>query len=243
MATPTFDSASNSGAQASVSTFNWAHTLGAGSNLCLFVGVTNVTSRTVSSITYGAQNLSAVTGGRATTPGGGGETTWWYLVAPSGNQTITVTLSGSASGAVAGAIVLADVDQVTPFGTAVTANGTSLSPAVNASPSATQLSVGAVLEDTATSNSITTGTGTERWNVNVGTNTIAGAGSTSSTSHSWTLFSPSDEWAAVAVPVNWGTGGGGGGGLALPWLPRVTNLQGDKGATMISSGFIPPNKV
>ena len=28
--------------------------------------------------------------------------------------------------------------------------------------------------------------------------------------------------------------------LDLPWLPRLTNVQGDKGARMISSGFMPP---
>lgn len=36
---------------------------------------------------------------------------------------------------------------------------------------------------------------------------------------------------------------GGGGGPTLPWLPRITNLQGDQGAIMIPSGFIPPSKV
>lgn len=38
-------------------------------------------------------------------------------------------------------------------------------------------------------------------------------------------------------------GGGGGGGPTLPWLPHITNLQGDKGALMIPSGFMPPSKV
>lgn len=35
----------------------------------------------------------------------------------------------------------------------------------------------------------------------------------------------------------------GGAGLTLPWLPHVTNLQGEKGAIMIPSGFVPPSKV
>jgi len=34
----------------------------------------------------------------------------------------------------------------------------------------------------------------------------------------------------------------GGAGLALPWLPRVTNLHGPTGAQMLPGGMTPPNR-
>lgn len=121
----------------------WTHTVGNSSNRVLVVGVglTNSGSQTVSSVTYGSQSLTsygAVANGTST------RAQLWYLVAPTvGTGTITVTPSASAKIS-AGAWTLANVAQTTPFGTFISATGTSTAPSVNISSAATEVALAMV---------------------------------------------------------------------------------------------------
>jgi hypothetical protein len=106
-----FDAASGGPYHLAGSTLSWSHTVGAGQNRILFVGVALFAVGTVSGVTLGAQNFTflradAVSNYRSEI---------WYLVAPtSGVGTITVTLSASlASTALAASY--AGVDPAIPL--------------------------------------------------------------------------------------------------------------------------------
>ncbi|MCX6874469.1 MAG: hypothetical protein NTW21_11795, partial [Verrucomicrobia bacterium] len=109
-------SASLGGGNSSVA---WPHTVGAGADRMLVVGVTTESNpdRTVASVTFGTQALTQVPGARAVN----GATTanasdLWYLVAPAEvTDTITVTFSDVVgNGIVAGAVSLFGVVQGAP---------------------------------------------------------------------------------------------------------------------------------
>lgn len=204
----TVDSVSVSPAQASVTTFNWAHTQNAGISPVMLVGVSHVRggqSTTVTGVTCGAQTLALVPSSRSVDTRGEGVVEWWSLVGPVGSCTITVTFGAAASG-VAGAIVFAGVDQVAPLATPVTATGTGADATIAVPSALGALTAAIVSENTFGTNGVTTSAGVQRWNVAVGTNTMVGAGSTvigtaGSATHSWTLNNAADRWTASAVLV------------------------------------------
>src|SRR5207244_11144177 len=111
------------------STTTWAHTT-SGTNNVLVVGVSwaNITTRTVTSVTYGVQTMTSA--GSAVNAGNAGAEIF-YLVAPAvGSNTVSVTLSGSANSLVGGAVTLTGVNQTTPLGTFASATGSSTTPSV-----------------------------------------------------------------------------------------------------------------
>lgn len=117
-----FDSASTSGYEASLSTYNWSHTVTANSNRVLVVQVAIFASGSVSSITFGAQNF--VNLAPATVANGIYRTETWYLIAPTaGTGTITVNLSASLT-SIANAESYYNAHQTTPLETQATNTGT-----------------------------------------------------------------------------------------------------------------------
>jgi hypothetical protein len=200
-----FDSTSNSLAVLSGTTIAWAHTLGAGSNLVLVVLVDwiTVTAITVSTITYGAQNLTKVPSSLATD--GAASTELWFLIAPSGNQTITITMSNTILEAMGGAVVAKDAAQSSPMNTAGINNGVSASASVVATSAASEFVVATVVNNAASSlDTITTTSGTERWNQAIGNDKAAGSstpGAGPNVTSTWTLTQATDSWCASAVSI------------------------------------------
>jgi len=190
---------------ANSATHTWSHTVGAGSNRVLVVGVSNRDgTRTVSTVTYGGVALTRI--GLQNGAGTANRVELWRLIAPAtGTANIIVTLSGSTE-TVAGAVSYTGVDQTTPFGTFASASGTSTAPSV-AVTSASGEVVMDVVAANGDSDGATVGTGqTQRWNDFTGTGggDIHGAGSTepgaASVTMAWTLVA-SKAWAIGAVPV------------------------------------------
>ena len=100
-------------------TLSWSHTCGAGCSL-LVVGAGNTTNKTVSSVTYGGVALSF---GASVANGTNREVEAWSLVSPTpGTATITITWSAGAR-VCGGAISFLGTNVATPFGTLVTATG------------------------------------------------------------------------------------------------------------------------
>ena len=97
--------------------------VGSSADRLLLVGVSWSSSTvTVSTVTFGAQSLTAVTNSRATNAAGV-RTELWSLVAPNNaTNNIVVTMSSTTS-AVVGASSWSGVDQTTPLGTPVIASG------------------------------------------------------------------------------------------------------------------------
>lgn len=208
-----FDSVSNSGAVVASATASWAHVLGGGSNLVLVVPIASAdatTLRTVLSVTYGAQSLSQIPATRKVDPSGTAFTEEWGLIAPVGNQTITVTLSGITTAIMCGAVVAKDADQASPFVNGSTNSGASASASVTVASALDQMTVAVVLENTngVSEGITTTGAQVQRYNVNIGANTIASAAGTiagsASAAHTWTLTNAGDDWSASGISIKAG---------------------------------------
>jgi len=190
---------------ANTNNLTWSHTIGSGSNRILIISVSNRDgNKTVTSVTYGGTALTQI--GFQNGPGNQNRTSLWKLLAPpTGTASIVVTLSGSVN-VVGGAVSFDNVDQTTPHGTFVSANGTSTTASVNVTSAA-----GEVVIDTATANgdavSLTAGAGqTAQWNTGTGTagGNVRGGGSTEggapAVTMSWTLGA-SKPWSIGAVSL------------------------------------------
>ena len=175
-----YDSTSSAGPTSSVSSINWAHTLGAGTNLVAIVAVSAAggTLRTVSSVTYGAQSMSQVPSSRILTSNGNSFVELWSLIAPSGNQTVTITLSGSQSVVAGGIIVVSGADQTAPLETASTSSGSTAALSVSPACTTNEMAVGAGFDDFNGGASWAISTGTGRFTVGSGSGLIGLVGGT-----------------------------------------------------------------
>src|SRR2546427_236510 len=180
------------------STTTWAHTT-SGTNRVLVVGVSwaNITTRTVSSVTY--NNVAMTSAGSAVNAGNAGAEIF-YLVAPAvGSNTVTVTLSGSANSLVGGAVTLTGVNQTTPLRIFASATGSSTTPSVTVTSNTGETVIDTV--SLTTSGAITVnGTQTQQWQAGT---SGRGAGSTKPGASRVTMSSTSANlaWAIGAVGV------------------------------------------
>ncbi len=208
---------SGNGGNTNVTTLSFSHTVNAGSNRLLLVGVhTRNGSATVSSVTWGTGSACtstctpnscrcALTQVASEPAGTANLTQIWRLVNPpaaTANVNITVNISTRLVG---GAVSFFGVDQTTPLGTPAVATGTNGTPSVTVASNTGQLVVDAVTANGNTT--LTVGSGqTQQYNTGTGTSSsnVLGAGSTepgaSSTTMSWTLGS-ARPWSIVAVPL------------------------------------------
>ena len=185
-------------------TLSWSHTVSAGSNRMLVVGVvTDGVATKPSSVTWGGVALSNV-GFVSNAQGGDSDkralVSVWTLVAPaSGTNTVAATLTGG-SAVVAGATSYTGVDQTTPYTGWTTTTGSSLNSSLT-QPAGSGLFVdfigvfgGGV--------SVTPLTQTQRWKNSTGNqdNDSIGGSSSKSTAGttSWQLGS-AKAWAAAGL--------------------------------------------
>ena len=189
-------SAADSGG-ANVASLTWSHTVAAGNERILIVGV-SVVVETAATVTYGGTALTKKTALQNVDI----EASLWFLVAPPvGAADIVVTFSAAAR-VVGGATSYTGVDPTTPWGTAATASGTSTAPSVTVTSAANELPVDAMAckGDPV----ITVGAGqTQRWNRSSGSGpSLAGSEEPGAASVvlSWSL-NPSKVWALVAAPL------------------------------------------
>ncbi|OGO31545.1 MAG: hypothetical protein A2Z29_10745 [Chloroflexi bacterium RBG_16_56_11] len=183
------------------------HNTGSGNNRLMLISTyaKGGTLYNVSSVTYNGQPAQYV--GRDSNGGNGIITEIWKLVAPtSGTYNVVVTWAGEHNyGCVVGVITFTGVNQTTPLGTAVTANGDSQLATVNVSSSTDELVFDATGQDNkdVTSDMTPGANQTQQWQVlspsyaKGAASTEAGA-ATVTMSWSWTTDT---EWAIVAVPV------------------------------------------
>src|SRR5882672_6407551 len=118
-----FDSASSKASTTSISSLSWSHTLGAGTDRIVIIGVTaentTATNAAVASVTFNGVAATAVP--NSLISGGGTgiiETELFYVLNSSlpapGTYTIQVTFHGSIQGASTGAVSLFGVNQAAP---------------------------------------------------------------------------------------------------------------------------------
>jgi hypothetical protein len=196
----------NSGPATAAATLTFAHTVGAGANRLLLVGVhASAGTATVSSVMYGTANLTQV--GSAVSPSNLNRAEIWSLVnPPAGTGNVVVTLS-AAENLAAGAVSYLGVDQAAPLSAPVSASGAAVGPSVVVSSATDQLVVSAVSTD-GDALSLSAGAGQSvQYNTNTGalsTNILA-AGSRApgapSVTMSWTLGVPLIDWSMVGVAL------------------------------------------
>jgi hypothetical protein len=202
--------ASTSSTSANASSASWKHTVGAGDNRALVVGVAlrNASSETVSSITYGGTSLTQVTSGSAAN-GTNVRVELWYLLAPAvgTDSSIEVTLSGSTAFA-AGGVTLTGVNQTTPFDSFTSATGSSTAPSVSVSSAAGDVVIdimGCVDTPTVTIGASQTlqwtaaSPGTPSTDQATGAQSVEGGAASVTMSHT---LSSSQAWAIGAVSIN-----------------------------------------
>ncbi len=186
------------------SSITQAHTIGSTANalvVCveyedstLGVSISGVTWNGTSMISAGLQDSLA----------GGRRTQIFYLTAPTtGAHNVVVTFSGSMVGAVVGITSLNNVNQSTPVGTFVSANGLDTAPTVNATSETRGLVIDSVVCSGAASATVGSGQ-TSGWNTSVGSPGITGAGSTEAGATTVTMsrsLSIASNWAIGALPI------------------------------------------
>jgi hypothetical protein len=224
----TYDAASSANI-ASGTTLSWNHTTTSQQNKIMIVSVaTNVFGAppTVSSITYNGVALTKVPNAQTNCPAKCREELWYLLNPASGTHAITVTTS--ASGPVnAGAATYYNVDQTNPLGTAVTAAGTSSTPAITVSGTTTNQLIVDCLADTGTALTVTSGQ-TQLWNQSANGMTGASSskvGSATSTTLGWSSTT-GDQWAEASVALNPAT---------IQASPTTAPTSGTKTATIATS--------
>ncbi len=201
-------------------TLSWSHTVPSGTNMLIVIagaGNTTLDNRSVSGITFGSANLSVISGAVAD-DGNFEHVELWYLVNPTnGTDTITVTYIAANLQRAAGASNFSGVDvSGTPFGTAFTSSGSSVSPSVNVTGvNAGEYTLGGIASD---SESGITESGTILWEQeNVNTDSSFGGQyftSSGTVSVSWTN-AINTGWAVAAVAMKPSGSGGGSGSDSL----------------------------
>jgi hypothetical protein len=198
-----FPASTSSSSGSGSTTLSWSHTVGAGSNRILVVGVAlaNGSSQTVSSVEYNGDSLTFI-GSKEN--GTNVRVELWFLLAPDVglDNTIDITLDGSADIA-AGAVTFTGVNQTTPFDSFASATGTGTGPTVDASSAACDVVIdvlGAVAAPSVTAGSGQTLEWTAAYSSTVtGAQSVEGGAATTTMSH--TLGS-SQAWAVGAVSMN-----------------------------------------
>ena len=209
-----------------------------GSNTLLIVAVslnvTNNTTTTVSSVTYGASSLTLIAAGAT----GNRRVEYWKLPnAPAGTATVTVTPSAVANarrvGVVADAITFTGVDTTVPVGTPSFTGATSAAPSLTVASNANQIildTVAATGYAGGTTTTISMGPGqTQEWNVNTGQSTaqdVVASGSIKNGAGSVTMsetLNQSVAWEIGALPIY---GAATGSLCATPGKDGVGSIAG-----------------
>ena len=175
-----------------------SHTTGTGSNRLMLVGISQK-NKLVTSVTYGGVALTLV--GENIAGGNARVHIYRLLNPPSGTANVVVNFSANPDkGAIVGVTTFSGVDQTTPLGTFVSAQGNASDPSVTATSAVGELVFDVVSKRNQT---LTVGAGqTQRWNI-ASASEITGASSTETGSASvvmsWTASS-SDQ-AIAAIPI------------------------------------------
>jgi len=199
-----FDATAFNKGTALATQLTWNQTVSSScANPLLIVGTsTDSAGNTNTNVTYNGVGLTKLT----TKAGGSSETELWYMVNPptGANDQIKVTFPSGSRDEVGGSASYCNVNQSSPFGTAVTASGTTTPITATATTTSSHQMVFAVASGNG-SGSAFTPNGTSLWN----DNTFAGgfgqytSGTNGTVQLKWTFSCGcSIGWAEIAVPID-----------------------------------------
>jgi len=249
----TVDGASNS--TGDTNSITWSHTVGAGSDRLLIVGVSMKDGKAaVNDVVYGGVTLTRI--GFKEAKGRKNRVEMWKLLAPeAGTDDITVNLSKKKD-VVVGGVSFFNVDQTTPHGAFASATDKSTTPSVDVTSKAGDLVLD-VLASQGDVGPVIAGTGqTERWNTFSGKGKKGdawGAASTESgaptVTMSWTI-SKNKEWSIGSVSIRSSApdvtllksvnpAGGQPPGTVLSYSVLFTNGGGNEALNVVITDPIP----
>lgn len=196
---------------ATSNTFTWSHTATAGAAVVVSVACAGPSSTPTTSVTYGSHTMTLLGTMSSNNAGGSWVQLFGLLNAPSGAQTVSVTVSSSSTIAdVAGQSV--SYTGCASFGTAVTSFGTNFS-----TPS---LTVGSALENTVVCGFVAGGSSAFTMTGFSGTQRSAQYPFTGS-NYLGTVFGDAPGTTSTSVSVTVGGGGNYWGGVGIDLLPSL----------------------
>lgn len=228
-----------SSATNNAATLSWSHTIPAGTDRILVVGVAVRSGTNISSVTHGGVPLTFIVG--QSSPQSENRVEMWQLVAPAvGTANIVVNLPAAAEIA-AGVVAFTGVDPAAPLGNFATASGNSGLATLNVVSATGEVVVDAIAANGDAASLSVGGGQTAQWSTNTGpaSTNIRGASSTENgsafTTMSWTLGA-ARRWSQAAVALR-------------PWMPRLNGTvfeditySGGAGRSLAASGGAPvPN--
>lgn len=199
---PQFDNAS-----ATVGLANGAQTISftvaTQSNRVLLVDITyfDVGGRSISGVTYNGDALAQLDQ-QLNSSGYGSSERWWMVAPDQGTFDVVVTIAGPPVEYVISPSSWYDVNQSTPFGTTVGAEGNSTTPSIDVSSAAGEVVVATIGAANATS--ITTGTGQTRRSTANDAGQIFGEVSSEAGAGTVTMsgtFGASYLWSIIGTPL------------------------------------------
>lgn len=210
---------SSGSATGNVTSINWNHTCGSGSNRLLVVGVGmgGANPGVSISVTYGSSTLTSA-GQVSSDNQADGFVQLFYLTAPaSGTNTITVTNTGGQSrDLLGGSLTFTGVDQTTPIANTTTNFGADTNPTVTVTSASGNMVVDAVV----CGSPLLSSNQTLQWMNNLNGNTAAGnaAQSTASGASSVTMSysSNNDWWGIIATSIR--AAAAAPSGVTTAWL-------------------------
>lgn len=201
----------------SASSLSWSHTVATGRGNQILIVVVDTGAASVSSVTYGGQNLSQVSGASASNSGDLLQI-WYLLSPPTGANTVVVT-PGSTSYLNGISASYSGVAQTSTFGTAATnsGNGTTSSTNTVATTKSSQLVIEAI-DNSIPASDTATASQTKRLQP-AGGGTAMGeiAATGSNMTLTWSFGASAGIWVQISVAMNAAVGGvtpdGGYGGI------------------------------
>jgi len=229
---------SASSANSTGTSISWSHTVAAGSQRLLRVGISNRATSIFdavppTSVQFGSQSLSQVEARSINNI----SVSMWQLTAPLvATADITATFFASQTGIVGGADDWTGVNQDSPFSGDTRNTGTDTSPTVTVASATGDLVLDVLVVDGSPTATDDGGNSTERWNDTAITPVGAGSSETGAASvvASWSLSGSAVEWAIIAASLQPGALGAADADLNYIQLngdgsPR-TELGRDRGA-------------
>lgn len=197
-----FDATSSTNGLCILSLFcNFSHTVAAGNDRILVVGINKAGNTAISSVRYGGVDLTEI---RSDGNSANARTSLWYLVNPAVGTADVVITVGLIETISAGAISLTGVDQTNPINVHDGASGSSTAPTVTLTTTNAETWIVDVVG--ASDGAMTAGAGQiERWEDVTGSTRVAGSTEFTSSDGTYAMtwsYAASTNWAISAAALN-----------------------------------------
>lgn len=185
----------------SASSLSWSHTTASGPSNQILIVTVDTGAASVTSVTYGGQNLTQIPGASLTNSGDLLQI-WFLLAPPTGANTVVITPSGTSfiNGISAS---YSGVAQTNTFGTAAANSGNGASSSTNTvtTTSSSQLVLDSI-DNSIPATDTATASQTTRFQPTGGTAMGEIAATGAAMTLTWSFGAQADTWIQISVPMN-----------------------------------------